>query len=484
MTPLVQISARPRHHRVFPTLLGIAASIFLAGWIGSAHANAADATPSPRATRPPNIVFILADDLGYGDLGCYGQQRIHTPNIDRLAAEGVIFTQFYAGNTVCTPSRCALMTGFHVGHCSMRANGDEVNGFHSPTVATLLKQAGYDTAIIGKWGLADTGWPGVPNKQGFDFFFGYLNNMHAHNYYPTFLWRNDRKEPLKNVVPNEGASGQGVATVKVEYSADICAVEATEYIEGRKDKTKPFFLYLPFTIPHANDEAKNEGMEVPDLGEYEHKDWPAPEKGFAAMVTRLDRYVGEIRKQLQRSGLDDNTLVIFTSDNGPHKEGGQDPAFFKSWGKLRGMKRDLTEGGIREPMIVYWPGHTHAGTTCDYIGGFQDFLPTALAFAGAPAAAKTDGLNFIPAIEGRMDAQPKHDYLYWEFYERKGAQAVRQGDWKAIRTPAFTGKVALFDLKSDLHEDHDVAADHPEVVMKMEQIMQEAHTPREVPKKP
>ena len=470
-----------RGNQSSPALIGF--SIFVLFFALNGRCLAGETARNPSGGRPPNIVFILADDLGYGDLGCYGQARIHTPNIDALAANGVKFTQFYAGDTVCTPSRCALMTGFHVGHGSMRANGDEVNGFHTPTVATLLKQAGYDTAAIGKWGLADTGWPGVPNKQGFDFFYGYLNNKHAHNYYPTFLWRNDEKIKLKNVVPNEGPDGQGVASVKVEYSADLCAAETLKYIDGRKGKSTPFFLYVPFTIPHANDEAKKEGMEVPDLGEYANKDWPAPEKGFAAMVTRLDSYVGQIMDHLKANGLDDNTLVIFTSDNGPHKEGGQDPAFFASWGPLRGIKRDLFEGGVREPMIVRWPGHTHAGTTCDYIGGFQDFLPTALALAGAPAPAKTDGINFVPAIEGRMDQQVKHEYLYWEFYENKGLQAVRMGDWKAIRKPIFTGKIALYDLKADLHEDHDVAADHADIVAKMEQIMQEAHTPREIPKK-
>jgi len=435
-----------------------------------------------RAAGPqPNIIFILADDLGYGDLGCYGQKQINTPNIDRLAAQGVKFTQFYAGDTVCTPSRCALMTGMHVGHGDMRANGDERNGFHSPTVATLIKDTGYATGAIGKWGLADAGSPGVPNLQGFDYFYGYLNNMHAHNYYPTYLWRNDEKIQLKNVVPNEGSHGQGVATEKIEYSPDLCTEEALKFIDSHKEH--PFFLYLPYTIPHANDEAKKEGMEVPDLGEYAGKDWPAPEKGFAAMVTRLDSYVGRIMERLKADDIDDNTIVFFTSDNGPHKEGGQDPAFFSSWGPLRGIKRDLYEGGVREPMIVRWPGHTHAGTTCDYIGGFQDFLPTALALIGANPPQKTDGINFVPAIEGRMDQQAKHDYLYFEFYEGKGAQSVRQGDWKAVRLPISKGKIQLFDLKTDLHEDHDISADHPDIVAKMEQIMQQAHTPRLAPKK-
>ena len=362
----------------------------------------------------------------------------------------------------------------------MRGNGDEKNGFHTPTVATLLKAAGYDTGIIGKWGLAnEPDWASAPNKQGFDFFYGYLNNMHAHNYYPTYLWRNGQRVQLKNVVPNEGKAGQGVATVKAEYSNDLFADEAVKFIDDHKDR--PFFLYLPFTIPHANDEAKNAGMETPDLDGYADKNWPAPEKGYAAMVTRLDGYVGRILERLKADGVDENTIVFFTSDNGPHKEGGQDPNFFTSSGPLRGIKRDLYEGGVREPMIVRWPGHTHANTTSDFIGGFHDFLPTAVALSGAkaPLPEHLNGLNFVPAIEGRNDQQPKHDYLYWEFYEHKGSQAVRQGDWKAIRIPAFTGKISLFDLKTDLHEDHDVAGEHPEIVAKMERIMQEAHSPRE-----
>ena len=280
---------------------------------------------------------------------------------------------------------------------------------------------------------------------------------------------------LPNVVPNEKPSGGGVSSNKAVYSNDLFADEAVQYIASHKER--PFFLYLPFTIPHANDEAGKHGTEVPDLGAYKNENWPDVEKGFAAMVTRLDGYVGRIMGELKKDGLDDNTLVIFTSDNGPHKEGGHDPAFFDDWGPLRGFKRDLTEGGIREPTIVRWPGHTHPGTTSQYVGGFQDFLPTLAQVAGAAAPPHLDGISFVPAIE-RNAAQPSHEYLYWEFYERKTAQAVRAGNWKSIRIPMLTGPTQLYDLSTDLHEDHDVSSKHPDIVKRLDAIMEAAHTPR------
>lgn len=439
------------------------------------------AIPFARGAAPPqpNIILILADDLGYGDVGCYGQRRIKTPNIDKFATDGARFTQFYAGDTVCTPSRCCLMTGLHSGHCNERGNGDESNPINQPTVAQVLKRAGYDTAAIGKWGIGQPGSGNVPNRQGFDYFFGYLDNVHAHNYYPSFLWRNDQRMKLPNVVPNEKPSGGGVSSNKAVYSNDLFADEAIQYIDSHK--STPFFLYLPFTIPHANDEAGKHGMEVPELGLYGNEDWPDVEKGYAAMATRLDSYVGRIVERLRTDGLDDRTIVIFTSDNGPHKEGGHDPEFFQSSGPLRGFKRDLTEGGIREPMIVRWPGHTHRGTVSGYIGGFQDFLPTFAQLASAPVPLHLDGISFVRALEGDAAGQAKHAYLYWEFYERKTAQAVRADDWKAIRIPMLTGKTELYDLRTDLHEDHDVAAEHPDVVAKMQALMNEAHTPHPMP---
>jgi len=426
--------------------------------------------------RRPNIVFILADDLGYGDVGCFGQTRIRTPNIDRLAAQGMRFTQFYAGDTVCTPSRCALMTGLHTGHCNERGNGDESNPINQPTLPQVLKQASYDTAAIGKWGIGEPGTGNVPTRQGFDSFFGYLDNVHAHNYYPSFLWRDDRKVQLPNIVPNEKPSGGGVSNNKAAYSNDLFADQAIQFIDEHKEK--PFFLYLPFTIPHANNEAGQHGTEVPSLGIYAKETWPDVEKGYAAMVTRLDSYVGRIMDRLKADGLDDHTIVVFTSDNGPHKEGGHNPAFFASWGPLRGIKRDLTEGGIREPTIIRFPGHTPAHTTSNYVGGFQDFLPTFAELAGAPVPPHLDGISFLHAIEGDDAHQARHSCLYWEFYEGKTSQAARMGDWKAIRIPMLTGKTELYDLSTDLHEDHNLVAEHPDIVAKMESIMREAHTPR------
>jgi len=282
-----------------------------------------------------------------------------TPNIDGLAAEGTRYTQYYAGSTVCAPSRCALMTGLHTGHCLIRGNAKVDLRPQDVTVAKVLKEAGYATGLVGKWGLGHEGSLGVPTRQGFDFFFGYLDQAHAHNYWPTFLLRNEERVKLKNVVPNEGKDGQGVASEKVEYSDDLIHREGLSFIE--KNREKPFFLYIATTLPHASNEAKNKGMEIPDYGEFKDKDWPDPEKGHAAMVARLDRNVGDVLRKIKDLGLEGNTIVFFTSDNGPHKEGGYNPDFFNSSGPLRGIKRDMTEGGIRVPMIVRWPGKVAAG---------------------------------------------------------------------------------------------------------------------------
>ena len=305
------------------------------------------------APRKTNIVFIVADDLGYGDVGCFGQKQIQTPRLDRMAAEGVRLTDHYAGSTVCAPSRFALMTGYHLG--SARVKGQNQRLIPSDvTVAKRLKQAGYATAMVGKWGLGEEGTSGVPLKQGFDSFFGYLNQVHAHNYWPAFLWDNDTKVKLRNEVVRSKrgyASGMGgAATKRVDYSPDLFLRETLAALDRLKDK--PFFLYLPYTIPHANNEghlAKQHGMEIPDYGIYKDKDWPEPQKGHAAMISRLDADVGRILDRLKQLGIADNTLVIFTSDNGPHREGGAKPEFFKSSGPLRGIKRDLYEGGIRVP---------------------------------------------------------------------------------------------------------------------------------------
>ncbi len=445
----------------------------LAAALLSASALAA-AEPAPR----PNVVFVLADDLGYGDLGCYGQGRIKTPHLDRMAREGMRFSQFYAGSTVCAPSRCCLMTGLHTGHALIRGNARVPLRPEDVTVAKLLKQAGYATGLVGKWGLGEEGSTGVPTKQGFDSFFGYLNQVHAHNYYPTYLYRGEVRVPLRNVVPKEGPSGQGVATKKVDYSHDLLAEEALRFVDRNKDR--PFFLYLAFTVPHANNEAGARGMEVPDLGAYRDLDWPESQKAHAAMITRLDADVGRLLEHLKKHGLDDKTLVVFSSDNGPHREGGNDPAFNKSSGPLRGIKRDLYEGGIRVPLVARWLGKVPAGTTSDFVGAFWDVLPTLADLAGATerVPAGLDGLSFAPTLLGGAAKQKQHDSLYWAFFEGGGARALRMGKWKAVRQP-IAKPVQLYDLEKDPGEKDDLAARHADVVAAMTQKMDESYTPSE-----
>lgn len=447
-------------------------------------------TPASAADPPrqPNVVFILADDLGYGELGCYGQKRIQTPHLDRLAREGMRFTDFYAGCTVCAPSRCVLMSGQHMGHCHVRGNAGQQNRAaqilrdQDVTVAEVLKQAGYATALCGKWGLGEENSIGVPNRQGFDYFFGYLNQHHAHNYYPAYLFRNDQRVPLKNVVPGTGAFGSGVASQKVEYSADLITAEALKWIEEHVDqhKDQPFFLYYASTIPHANNEAGKQGMEVPDLGQYAGTDWPPQQKAHAAMISRLDADVGRLLALLEKLGLDEQTIVFFSSDNGPHREGGNDPDFNDSNGPLRGIKRDLTEGGIRVPFIARWPGTIKAGTTSDFVGSFQDVMPTLAELAGASAEVpkNIDGLSILPTLLGQPDKQEQHDYLYWAFYERGAAQAARSGRWKAVQQP-YHSPVRLYDLASDIAEERDVASQHPETVAKLAEFMRQAYEPAE-----
>ncbi|MBD0254091.1 MAG: arylsulfatase, partial [Cytophagales bacterium] len=339
------------------------------------------------APRRPNIIFILADDLGYGDLGCYGQPVIRTPHLDRMARQGLRFTQHYAGSTVCAPSRSALMTGLHTGHTRIRGNARVPLLPEDKTVAEYLQEAGYRTALVGKWGLGEEGSSGTPRRQGFDYFFGYLNQTHAHNHFPDFLWRNEEKVPLANQVlyadsgPVKGIGS--VATKRVEWSQDLFTREALQFIERAKES--PFFLYLSYVSPHANNEHRmlgQHGLEVPDYGPYAGRDFPDVQKGLAASITKLDADVGKLLQTLRDLKLDENTLVLFTSDNGPHAEGGNDPAYFNSSGGLRGIKRDLYEGGIRVPMIAWWPGHIRAGRVSDHPSAFWDFLPTACAMAG------------------------------------------------------------------------------------------------------
>jgi arylsulfatase A-like enzyme len=416
--------------------------------------------------KQPNIVFILADDLGYGDLGCYGQKRIQTPNIDRLAAEGMRFSQAYAGSTVCAPSRCCLMTGYHTGHARTRGNKFP-NLPAQPQdvlVAKLLKQAGYQTALYGKWSLGQLGSTGYPTRQGFDDWFGYFSQTHAHNYYPEHLLDNETSFLCRG----------NMGTHRTDYAHDLFTQHSLDFLKRRHDR--PFFLHVCYTIPHANNEMgrdTGDGMQVPSYDPYTNENWPKQEKGFAAMITRMDRDVGRIMAQLRASGLDDNTIVFFSSDNGPHREGGHDPEFFNSNGPLRGIKRDLYDGGIRIPAIARWPGRIRPGQVSDQVWAFWDFLPTAAELAGVEPPSGIDGFSILPALLAKQ--QRTHEYLYWEFHERGFHQAVRTGDWKGVRL-GLKRPVELYNLKTSIDEQTNVAAQHPDIVRKIEQIMSSAHT--------
>ncbi len=434
----------------------------------------------------PNVIFILADDLGYGDLGCYGQQVIQTPRLDQMAREGLRFTQFYAGCTVCAPSRSVLMTGQHTGHTHVRGNAGSDNTSvqslrdEDVTVAEAMKSVGYRTGLIGKWGLGEVDQPGFPLRQGFDSFYGYLSQVHAHNYYPEFLYRNAERVPLRNEVelPPGQAAGflGGSATKRVDYSHDLFAAEALEFV--RTNKSGPFFLYLALTIPHANNEAtrmRGNGAEVPDFGPYADRDWPAPDKGQAAMISRMDRDIGKLFDLLKELGIDDQTLVMFSSDNGPHNEANHNLARFNPSGPLTGIKRALTEGGIRVPFIARWPGKIAAGSTSDHVAYFGDLFATLGQVAGAEAPKNLDSVSFLPTLMADTTAQKKHPYLYWEFYEQGSRQAVRFDNWVAIREPMFSGPIKLYDLSGDLAEESDLASEQTELVNRAKAYLDGAH---------
>jgi arylsulfatase A len=450
--------------KLFPISLLLSAAAWL--WVG---AEAAELKPAPR----PNIVFILADDLGYGEVGCYGQKLIQTPNIDRLAAEGKRFTQCYAGSQVCSPSRSALMTGLHTGHTLIRHNGARWLYAEDVTVAQVLKPVGYSTGAFGKWDLGTENSPGVPWKHGFDEFFGYLHQVHAHFYYTYYLWKNDTKLFLPE---NEGYR-------RARYSHDEIHKQALDFIRRNRDTN--FFCYLPYTLPHIQLVVPEDSLK-PYRGKWQETPMPDTRPGyigteepyatFAGMVSRLDRSVGEVMALLKELNLDDHTVVFFSGDNGPQGEKWQRIAdFFRGAGPLRGYKREFYEGGIRVPMIVRWPGHVKPGSSSDHICAFWDFLPTAAEIAGVTPPPGLDGISFVPALLGRE--QKAHDFLYWEMpYGQKRSVAVRMGDWKAIR-PGPDARLELYNLRDDLSETTDVAAKHPEVLARINDILAREHTP-------
>jgi len=447
--------------------------------------------------RPPNIIYILADDLGYGDLGCYGQRKFATPNIDRLAREGARFTSFYAGNTVCAPSRSSLLTGQHTGHTAVRGNAEVFPEGQEPlpaatvTIPKVLHPAGYVSGAFGKWGLGFVGSEGDPLAQGFDRFFGYNCQRFAHRYYPPYLWDG----ALQVFLPGNDMR------MKTTYAPDVLHAETLDFIRAHREK--PFFLYVASPIPHAELQAPDDEILAQFKGKFPETPYagrvpgpwggeadygpraapggyasqPMPKATFAAMVTRLDRQVGEIMRLLDELGLAESTLIMFTSDNGPHTEGGHDPEFFDSNGPLRGFKRDLYEGGIRVPMIARWPGRIAAGRVVDTPFAAWDILPTLAAVGGAKAPAGIDGLSLLPTLLG-SPGQTEHEYFYWEFAERGPSQAVRAGEWKAIHTYAGADHpetFELFNLSTDLGETRNVAAAQPHIVERMLRYMAEAH---------
>ncbi|TXF86676.1 arylsulfatase [Neolewinella aurantiaca] len=448
------------------------------------------------ATVKPNIVYILADDLGYGDLGVYGQQKFPTPNIDALAAQGMLFTQHYSGSAVCAPARSSLMTGQHTGHTPIRGNkelpdreGQVPLPGEAITIAEVLKGAGYTTAAFGKWGLGYIGSEGDANAQGFDEFYGYNCQRMAHRYYPPHLWDNQNKV----ILPGNDWINTGT------YAPDVIQEETLAFLEASKDQ--PFFAYVPLVLPHAELIEPNEEVMARFAGKFEETAWTEdqrytsgygpdmvpheytsqamPRAAYAAMVVRMDEYVGEIMAKLEELGLAENTIVMFTSDNGPHEEGGADPAFFDSAGGLRGLKRDLYEGGIRAPFIVRWPAKVAAGSRSDHVSAFWDVMPTVADIAGVPTPKGSDGVSFLPTLTGEGQ-QPEHDYLYWEFPAKGGRKAVRTGDWKGVVYDLIKhpdGAIELYNLAKDPTESNNVADHHPDVVKKIRGIMAGAHQP-------
>jgi arylsulfatase A len=455
------------------------------------------ALPALGASRPPNIVFLFADDLGHGALGCYGQKKILTPNIDRLAAEGMRFTQCYAGSNVCAPSRSTLMTGLHTGHTAVRNNGKNRHLYDSDvTVAEVLKKGGYATGGFGKWGLGDMGTPGVAIKQGFDEWFGYYHQVHAHFYYPFWLWKNDTKFMVPENETGKSSALSAPPALRMRYSHDLIQEHALDFI--RRHRAKPFFCYVPYTIPHV-ELTVPEDSEALYRGKFPKKSIKDPRPGYissddayatyAGMVSRLDRSVGEVLALLKELELENDTVVFFSSDNGAQGNQWQPLAdFFEGTGGLRGSKGNWYEGGIRDPLIVRWPGKIKASSVTDHVCAFWDVMPTLAELAGVEAPGNIDGISFAPTLLGQ-GAQKQHEFLYWEMPVAQGlTQAVRMGDWKAVK-PRPAAAFELYDLKTDPKETSNVAGQHPEVMKKISEYLatariderdypEESHPPR------
>lgn len=437
----------------------------------SVVATAVFSTASHAADRP-NMIYIMVDDLGYGDLGCFGQREIKTPNLDRLASQGMRLTSYYAGCTVCRPSRLSLWTGQHTGHTAIDSNEKYIFQPKDVTVAELLKKSGYRTGGVGKWAMGSVGSTGHPNQNGFDFWMGYLDQSEAHNYYPTHLWRNSERVDLPGNVIGDFPNGRGrVASQRVTYSHDVMTEHLFDFI--RANATQPFLAHVHWTIPHANNEGGRvlgDGMEVPDYGQYANRPWPNVEKGQAAMISRMDGDVGRLMDLLAELKIDRNTLVVFTSDNGPHSEGGHKHEYFDANGPLRGYKRDLYEGGIRAPTIAWWPGKIQAGSENDTPLAAYDWLATACELAEVEVPAHVDGQSYLSILLG--NGQVSRDYLFWSYGDKK---AIRSGKWKGV-VPAKAKSLELYDLEEDIGETNDLAAKHPEVVRQLSSWIESATT--------
>lgn len=463
---------------------------------------------SQHSKKLPNIIYIYADDMGYGELGSYGQQKIKTPHLDRMAAEGMRFTQHYTGTPVCAPARCMLLTGKHGGHSYIRGNY-ELGGFPDSaergqlplaekefTVAELLKQKGYATAVIGKWGLGMVHTEGSPLNQGFDYFYGYLDQKQAHNFYPTHLWENNNWDTLRQSFINvhkkldpKKATDQDFDYYKgLDYAPKKMTEKALSFINT--NKAKPFFLYLPYTLPHVSLQVPDEWVnkyrgqfdEKPYYGQSGYAAAKYPLSAYAAMISYLDAQVGIVMKKIKDLGLDENTIIMFSSDNGATFNGGVDAKFFNSVAGLRGLKMDVYEGGIRMPFIARWPGKISAGSRSSHISAQYDLLAT-IADITDQLVDNTDGISFLPELTGKTRAQKKHRFLYFEYPEKGGQLAIRMGNWKGVKKDLRKNPGTpweLYDLQSDRNETHDIASKHPDILKQFDAIVKEQHRPSHI----